>query len=223
MSPDEDQVWKRKEDRKWRLQPCGSRTGPQAGHGALLGVGSPWETGEEGGQRGQPETQRLLGSQAPLVRRERGLGERDDENGTPGVRLYFIALKEKGKIGPGFEKKIKKEKKERKRAECTPTQSRSETGLNEGLRLRMSSQRHRAPRQLSPRAPAGTRAACGEEKRPLLGSAQGSEPAASHIKTPREPPQLPAGGRGQLGHWGPDSFPHRAPYMATAEENPAGN
>lgn len=104
-SPDEDQVWKRKEHRKWRLQPCGSRTGPQAGRGALLGVGSPWGTGEEGGRRGQPETQRLLGSQAPSVRRERGLGETDGENGAPGVRLYFIALKEKGEIGPGFEKK----------------------------------------------------------------------------------------------------------------------
>lgn len=65
----------------------------------------------------------------------------------------------------------------------------------------MSSQRHRAPCQLGPRAPAGTRAACGEEKRPLLGSAQGSEPAASHIKTPREPPQLPAGGLGVGGSW----------------------
>lgn len=86
----------------------------------------------------------------------------------------------------------------------------------------MSSQRHRAPCQLSPRAPAGTRAACGEEKGPLLGSAQGSEPAAPHIKTPREPPQLPAGGPGQLGHWGPKSFPRRAPCLAAEKENPAG-
>lgn len=113
-SPDEDQVWKGRRAGKWRLQPCGSITGPQAGRRALLGVGSSRETGEEGGQRGRPETQRLLGSQAPLVRRERGLGERNDENGTPGVRLHFIALKEKGKIGPGVKKMKKGEERKRK-------------------------------------------------------------------------------------------------------------
>lgn len=113
-SPDEDQVWKGKESRKMAAPALRLHNwAPSRAPGSPGSRQFPGDRGGGGPER-PAETQRLLGSQAPLVRRERGLGERNDENGTPGVRLHFIALKEKGKIGPGVKKMKKGEERKRK-------------------------------------------------------------------------------------------------------------
>lgn len=140
--------------------------------------------------------------------------------GLLGSDSYFIALKEKGKIGPGFKKNKKGEERKKSRMHSNPKplgnwSERRSSAKN----VKSAPQGSLSARSPSPcRHPSGLR---GGEKAPP-GVCQGSEPAAPHIKTPREPPQLPAGGRGQLGHWGPNSFPHRASCVATEEENPAG-
>lgn len=153
-----------------------------------------------------------------MVKRERVVawGKRQQEWDSQG-QILFHRFERKRKNRPRI---LKKRRRRKKKAEGTPTQSHLEIGLNKGLQLKMSNQRHRAPCPLvsgpllKPMGPAGRR------KGPSWGPPEAEIPQPHPIKTPQEPPELPGYSLGPPGIQGPSSFPHRPPRVGTEKENP---
>ena len=135
----------------------------------------------------------------------------------PQCQTLFHRFERKWKNRPRI---FKRRRRGKKKAEGTPTQSHLETGLNKGLRLKMSNQRRRTPCPLvsgpllKPTGPAGRR------KGPSWGLPEAEIPQPHPIKTLQDPPELPGLGLGPPGVQGPSSFLRRPPRVGTEEENP---